>query len=47
VPNAQVDFWRVPGAGHAQSYRTEPTEYVVRVVTFFSSALGPDTDRAA
>jgi fermentation-respiration switch protein FrsA (DUF1100 family) len=47
VPNAQVDFWRVPGAGHAQSYRTGPTEYVVRVVTFFSSALGPDTGREA
>jgi fermentation-respiration switch protein FrsA (DUF1100 family) len=46
APNAQVDFWRVPGAGHAASYHTEPTQYVDRVVTFFSAGLGPDTGRA-
>jgi fermentation-respiration switch protein FrsA (DUF1100 family) len=46
VPNAQVDVWRVHGAGHAESYLVEPTQYVVRVVAFFNGGLGPDTDRA-
>jgi fermentation-respiration switch protein FrsA (DUF1100 family) len=47
VPNAHVDYWRVVGAGHAQSYHTARAEYVARVVAFFSAALGPDTSAAA
>jgi fermentation-respiration switch protein FrsA (DUF1100 family) len=42
APNAQVETWIVPGATHAQSYNTQPQEYVDRVVAFYTAALGPD-----
>ncbi len=41
--NANVQTWLVPGAGHAQSFNTEGTVYVDRVVAFYTAALGPDT----
>jgi fermentation-respiration switch protein FrsA (DUF1100 family) len=41
--NAKVQTWLVPGAGHAQSYHTQPQAYVARVVAFFASTLGPDS----
>lgn len=43
APNAHVQTWVVPGATHAQSYNTQPQEYVSRVVAFYTAALGPDT----
>jgi hypothetical protein len=43
TPNASVQEWLVPGAGHAQSFRTAGQEYVNRVVRFFNVWLGPDT----
>ena len=43
TPDAHVQRWLVLGAGHAQSFDTAPTEYVNRVATFFTAALGPDT----
>ena len=43
APNAHVQTWVVPGANHAQSYNTQPQEYVSRVVAFYTAALGPDT----
>jgi len=43
APNANVQTWLVPGAGHAQSFNTEGTVYVDRVVAFYNAALGPDT----
>jgi len=33
------DLWMVPGAGHAQSYKTAPAEYESRVLAFFDKAL--------
>ena len=41
--NANVQTWLVPGAAHAQSFNTEGTVYVDRVVAFYNAALGPDT----
>jgi len=43
APNAHVQTWVVPGANHAQSYNTQPQEYVSRVVAFCTAAMGPDT----
>ena len=43
APNADVKTWLVPGANHAQSYNTQPQEYVSRVVAFYTAAMGPDT----
>jgi pimeloyl-ACP methyl ester carboxylesterase len=43
APNANVQTWLVPGAGHAQSFHTEGTVYVDRVVAFYNAALGPDS----
>lgn len=43
APNANVQSWLVPGAAHAQSYHVAGTVYVDRVVTFFTAALGPDS----
>src|SRR6266496_1591367 len=43
APNANVQTWLVPGAAHAQSFNTEGTVYVDRVVAFYNAALGPDT----
>ncbi len=43
APDANIQTWLVPGAGHAQSFNTEGTVYVDRVVAFYNAALGPDT----
>jgi uncharacterized protein len=43
VPEAHVQTWLVPGAQHVQSYHVMGDEYVKRVVSFFTAALGPDT----
>jgi fermentation-respiration switch protein FrsA (DUF1100 family) len=43
APDAHVQTWLVPGANHAQSFNTEGTVYVDRVVAFYNAALGPDT----
>lgn len=43
APNANVQSWLVPGAAHAQAYHVEGAAYVDRLVTFYTSALGPDT----
>jgi fermentation-respiration switch protein FrsA (DUF1100 family) len=43
APGAHVQTWLVPGATHSQSYNTQPQEYVSRVVSFYTAALGPDT----
>lgn len=42
-PDAHVTWWRVPGAGHVQSYHTAGALYVTRVVAFFTETLGPAT----
>lgn len=34
-------YWEVPGAGHADSYTTDPATYVTRVVAFFDQGLAP------
>lgn len=39
VEDSRSDVWLVPGAGHAQAYRTHPREYVDRVDRFFRSTL--------
>jgi fermentation-respiration switch protein FrsA (DUF1100 family) len=43
APDAHIQTWLVPGAGHAQSFNTEGAVYVDRVVAFYNAALGPDT----
>jgi pimeloyl-ACP methyl ester carboxylesterase len=43
APNADVQSWLVPGAAHAQSYHVEGNVYVQRLVSFYTAALGPDT----
>jgi uncharacterized protein len=43
APDAHIQTWLVPGATHAQSYHTQPQEYVSRVIAFYTAALGPDT----
>lgn len=43
APNANVQTWLVPGAAHAQAFNTHTQEYVARVMTFFTNALGSDT----
>ncbi len=43
-PDAHIQTWLVPAADHAQSYKVAGTEYVARVVAFFSAALGPAGD---
>jgi uncharacterized protein len=43
APDAHIQTWLVPGAGHAQSFNTEGTVYVDRVVAFYNATLGPDT----
>lgn len=37
--NAENPMWLVPDAGHVQAYSTHPTEYLSKVVTFFSEEL--------
>jgi fermentation-respiration switch protein FrsA (DUF1100 family) len=39
--DSHVEYWRVPGAAHAQSFHTEGAVYVNEVVAFFDRALGP------
>src|SRR5262249_35076415 len=47
APNAHVQSWLVPGVNkHAQSFHNHPDEYVDRMVSFFTTALGPDTGAA-
>ena len=43
APDAHIQTWLVPGAGHAQSFNMEGPVYVDRVVAFYNAALGPDT----
>ena len=43
APDAHVQTWLIPGADHIQAYHVMGTEYVNRVVTFFTAALGPAT----
>ncbi len=44
--DAQVTWWRIPGAGHVQGYHTAGAVYVARVVAFFEETLGPAAGRA-
>ena len=44
APNANVQSWLVPGAAHAQAYHIAGAAYVDRLVSFFNSALGADTN---
>ncbi len=46
APNAHVQQWLVSGAMHAQSYHTLGAVYVVRVIDFFNTTLGPDQSGA-
>lgn len=39
APHAQVSYWRVPGADHAQAFHTAGQEYVERVTAFFNTNL--------
>ncbi len=41
--HANVQSWLVPGAEHAQSFNTEGTVYVDRVVAFYDAMLGSNT----
>jgi dipeptidyl aminopeptidase/acylaminoacyl peptidase len=41
-PDAHVTRWVVAGAGHAQAFPRNKTEYVTRLVAFFDQALGPN-----
>src|SRR5262249_39123061 len=42
APHAHVQSWLVPGVNkHAQSFHDHPDEYVDRMVSFFTTALGP------
>src|SRR5438552_1849524 len=43
APDAHVQTCLVPGTSHAQSFNTEGTVYVDRVVAFYNAVLGPDT----
>lgn len=42
APGARVSTWLVPGADHAQSYHVTSQQYVDRLTSFFTSALGTD-----
>jgi hypothetical protein len=44
VPNASIETWLVPGAKHAQAFHTEGEACVERLVSFYTSVLGPDSD---
>lgn len=41
APDAQVQTWLVPGAGHIESFHLMGQVYVDRVVSFFNETLGP------
>src|SRR5215471_4446899 len=47
APDAHIQTWLVPGAGHAQSFHTAGAIYVDRVVAFYNTALGPDTSSSS
>jgi pimeloyl-ACP methyl ester carboxylesterase len=40
APNANVQSWLVPSAGHAQSFHFQGSIYVSRLVAFYTAALG-------
>ncbi len=40
-PDAHVQTWLIPGAAHIQSYQVMGSEYINRVVAFFTAALDP------
>lgn len=42
APNAHILTWKVPGAGHIESFKVMGEVYVNRVVMFFTQTLGPD-----
>ena len=42
APDAHIQTWKVPGAGHIESFKVMGEVYVNRVVMFFTQALGPD-----
>ncbi|WIG59111.1 MAG: hypothetical protein OJF49_001858 [Ktedonobacterales bacterium] len=46
APNANVQSWLVPGAAHAQAYHVAGQDYINRVVSFYTTALGPDASAA-
>jgi fermentation-respiration switch protein FrsA (DUF1100 family) len=33
------DLWLVPGAGHAETYRTAPDEFIARIERFFEREM--------
>jgi fermentation-respiration switch protein FrsA (DUF1100 family) len=37
--NPLDQLWIVPGAGHTQSYKTQPEEYISKITEFFNTAL--------
>jgi fermentation-respiration switch protein FrsA (DUF1100 family) len=45
APDAHVQSWLVPGANHIQSYDKMGNVYVNRIVAFFTSVLGPATQK--
>lgn len=47
APNAHIQTWLVAGADHIESFHRMGDEYVNRVVTFFTKALGPDSSTVA
>jgi fermentation-respiration switch protein FrsA (DUF1100 family) len=40
APNAQVQSWLVPGAGHIQGYTVMKNAYLNRIVTLYTAGLG-------
>ncbi len=36
-PEANIDYWRVPGAGHVESWNTDPAEYERRMLALLAS----------
>ncbi|HEY9721816.1 MAG TPA: alpha/beta hydrolase [Oscillatoriaceae cyanobacterium] len=38
-PGTQKSLWMVPGAGHAESYKTDPKDYQQRVLNFLQTSL--------
>jgi fermentation-respiration switch protein FrsA (DUF1100 family) len=47
APNAHVESWLVPGAGHIQAYAKMKNTYVHRVVAFFTAELSPEASAAS
>jgi fermentation-respiration switch protein FrsA (DUF1100 family) len=42
-PDAHVQTWKVPGAGHVEAFPFMPDAYIQHLVAFYQSALGPDS----